>query len=216
MSEFSPARARGYEIRTSTIPIVPSLSLFLLLLAAYISRSSPTTEITLWIVFVSALVSSIAGFAFSPIAGAVLFYANPDSISVVQVLLVASLSQQLYCVWRLRDQIKSFEFIPYSLGGLAALPIGILLLLNWRASAFLPMLGLFLCAYGSFIALKPTVPCGKSNPLAGRILAGALGGITGGLAAFPGAFVVIWSHVQGFEKLRQRSIEVDPGNRTKS
>jgi uncharacterized membrane protein YfcA len=68
------------------------------------------------------------------------------------------------------------------------------------------MLGLFLCAYGSFIALRPTVPCFKSNPLAGRILAGALRGITGGLAAFPGAFVVFWSHVQGFEQLRQRSI----------
>ncbi|WP_283811873.1 TSUP family transporter [Bradyrhizobium sp. RP6] len=34
----------------------------------------------------------------------------------------------------------------------------------------------------------------------------ALGGITGGLAAFPAAFVSMWCHVQGFDKHRARAI----------
>jgi hypothetical protein len=67
-------------------------------------------------------------------------------------------------------------------------------------------LGLFLLAYGIFTAIKPAFSQGKSNPLAGRILAGALGGVTGGVAAFPGAFVAIWCQIQGFEKERQRAI----------
>jgi uncharacterized membrane protein YfcA len=36
--------------------------------------------------------------------------------------------------------------------------------------------------------------------------AGFLGGVTGGLAAFPGAFVTIWCGLKGWDKERQRSL----------
>jgi hypothetical protein len=38
-------------------------------------------------------------------------------------------AQQVYCVWQLRSRILSLEFLPYLVGSLATLPIGILLLL---------------------------------------------------------------------------------------
>ena len=37
-------------------------------------------------------------------------------------------------------------------------------------------------------------------------VAGAAGGITGGLAAFPGAFVTIWCGMRGWDKNRQRAL----------
>jgi uncharacterized protein len=40
----------------------------------------------------------------------------------------------------------------------------------------------------------------------GDALAGAAGGITGGLAAFPGACVTIWCGLQGWAKERQRAV----------
>lgn len=203
MIELASQRIRSNGL--SAIPLIPAISFLALLVAAYWSLSMPDMEATLWVVFLSASVASIAGFAFSPIAGAVLFHLNPDAVLVVQILLVASIAQQLYCVWRLRSHIRSLEFVPYILGSLATLPFGILLLLKARASIFLP-LGLLLLAYGAYTALKPNFQVRQSNPLAGRVLAGALGGITGGLAAFPGAFVAIWCQVQGFDKERQRSV----------
>jgi hypothetical protein len=36
--------------------------------------------------------------------------------------------------------------------------------------------------------------------------AGALGGITGGLAGFPGSFATIWCSMRGWDKLRQRAV----------
>jgi hypothetical protein len=36
--------------------------------------------------------------------------------------------------------------------------------------------------------------------------AGFLGGITGGLAGFPGAFVTIWCGLKGWDKARQRGV----------
>ena len=42
--------------------------------------------------------------------------------------------------------------------------------------------------------------------LGGSLLVGALGGITGATAAFPGAFVTIWCGAHGWDKVRQRAI----------
>ena len=206
MNSFVGTRARLLAEGFWAIPSVPFISLLSLLIAAYWSRTTPITELTLWIVLLSASISSIAGFAFSPIAGAILFYLHSDAVLVVQILLVASVAQQIYCVWRFRRQVRSLECLPYVFGSLATLPFGILLLLNSRASILLPSLGFLLLVYGTFVAVKPTLYLTKSNSLSGRILAGALGGITGGLAAFPAALVAIWCQVQGFDKERQRSI----------
>jgi hypothetical protein len=38
------------------------------------------------------------------------------------------------------------------------------------------------------------------------LVVGALGGITGGLAAFPGAFVSIWCSMRGWDKSVQRAV----------
>jgi uncharacterized membrane protein YfcA len=204
--KFASQRMRSSSSHGLTVPLIPLGSLLFLIIAAYFSRSSPSSELALGIVLLSATVSSIVGFAFSPIAGAILFYVNTDVVEIVQILLVASIAQQLYCVWRLQSRIASLEFLPYVIGSLATLPVGIFLLLKSPASILLPCLGVFLLAYGVFTTVKPTIISRKSNPLTGRILAGAFGGITGGVAAFPGAFVAIWCQIQGFEKDRQRSI----------
>jgi uncharacterized membrane protein YfcA len=204
--EFAGQRTRSRLGALFEAPLVPCICFILFLLAAYWARSLPNAEASLWTVLLSAALSSIAGFAFSPLAGAVLFQVNTDAVLVVQILLVASIAQQIYCIWHLRVHVRSLEFLPYIAGSLITLPFGILLLLKTQASSFLPMLGLFLMAYGAFAAFRPAIELSKSNPLFGRLLAGALGGITGGLAAFPGAFVAIWCQAQGFDKDRQRSI----------
>lgn len=204
--EFAGPRSRSILSNLFEIPLTPWVCFGLFLLLAYWARSLPHTEASLWTVLLSAGLSSIAGFAFSPLAGAVLFQVNPDAILVVQILLVASVALQIYCIWHLRVHVRSLEFLPYTIGSLITLPLGIFLLVKTHAPSFLPMLGLFMLAYGTFAAFRPAIDVGKSNSLSGRMLAGALGGITGGLAAFPGAFVAIWCQAQGFDKDRQRSI----------
>jgi uncharacterized membrane protein YfcA len=187
------------------VAIIPAACLFLFATNIANSHAGGASLIAPSIVLLSALLSSIAGFAFSPIAGGFLFHAMKEPLSVIQILLVASISQQLYCVWRLRESIHLQEFFPYLIGSVTTLPVGLFLLLRTPASAFLPLLGLLLIFYGAFSALKPSLPAG-SNPLWGRVTVGALGGITGGIAAFPAAFVTMWCHIQGFDKHRARSI----------
>jgi uncharacterized protein len=187
-----------------TLPVIPIVCAFILALH-FIGPVPGTTVTTYWIVLLSALISSIAGFAFSPIAGVFLFHLMSDPLEVIQTLLIASIAQQLYCVWRLREEICARECAPYLLGSVSTLPIGLYLLCKTSASMFLPFLGCVLIGYGAFTAFKPNLR-GGANSLWGRVAVGAMGGITGGIAAFPAAFVTMWCHIQGFNKRRARSI----------
>ena len=70
---------------------------------------------------------------------------------------------------------------------------------------YLLALGVFLTTYGFYMLLGSPLRL-TSNALAGRVLVGALGGLTGATAAFPGAFITIWCAAHGWDKQRQRAI----------
>jgi uncharacterized membrane protein YfcA len=157
------------------------------------------------IIFVCATISSIAGFAFSAISGSMLLHVVRDPVEAVQIMLVASIALQAYSVWALRRTIRLRELLPYFAGGAATVAPGAYLLLNTPTTVYLLALGGFLTAYGIYMLLGSPLRL-ERNTLAGRVVAGALGGITGATAAFPGAFVTIWCAAHGWDKQRQRAI----------
>ena len=179
-----------------------SLAFVLLALGELITHSGALTGA---IVLLAAAVSSIAGFAFSPLAGALLFHVSRDVVETIQIMLVASIALQAYSVWTLRRSIGTEGLWPYIVGGLATVPLGVYLLLHTSIWLHTFALGTFLCFYGSYMLLRPPWRLG-ANYVAGQIAVGALGGITGATAAFPGAFVTIWCGWHGWDKDRQRGI----------
>jgi uncharacterized membrane protein YfcA len=140
------------------------------------------------IIFICATISSIAGFAFSAISGWMLLHVVRDPVEAVQIMLVASIALQAYSVWALRRTIKMRELLPYFAGGATTVAPGVYLLLNTPTTIFLLALGGFLTTYGMYLLLRSPLRL-QRNALAGRVMVGALGGITGATAAFPGAFV---------------------------
>jgi uncharacterized membrane protein YfcA len=157
------------------------------------------------IIFVCATISSIAGFAFSAISGAILLHAVRDPVEAVQIMLVASIALQAYSVWALRRTIRLRELLPYFAGGAATVGPGIYLLLNTPATIYVLALGGFLTTYGIYMLLGSPLRL-QANSLAGRVVVGALGGITGATAAFPGAFITLWCAAHGWDKQQQRAI----------
>ncbi len=157
------------------------------------------------IVFLAASVASIAGFAFSALAGSLLFHVARDSIEAIQIMLVASISLQAYSVWKLRGSIVPSTLAPYFAGGLLTVLPGVYLLLNTPPHIYLVALGVFLVVYGSYMLVRRPYRL-RSNSLIGQVAVGALGGITGATAAFPGAFITIWCGAHGWDKDQQRAI----------
>jgi uncharacterized protein len=157
------------------------------------------------VVLVAAIISSVAGFAFSALAGASIFHLAQTGVEAIQIMLVASIAIQAYSVWWMRRSIVVRNLTPYLAGGLATIPAGVSLLLHtpWWLHAI--GLGIFLMLYGGYVLLRPPWRC-KRNSLTGQFISGALGGITGATAAFPGAFVTMWCGCHGWEKDQQRAI----------
>lgn len=167
-----------------TTPKCLGLALILLLAGQILL---PLVGSTPLIVMLAAAISSVAGFAFSPLAGAFLFHIVSDKVEAVQIMLVASISLQAYSVWTLRDAINFRELWHYVASGFATLPLGVWLLLNTPLRLHTLSLGLFLCAYAAYMLLrKPTRA--TVDHTAGRLAVGALGGITRCHSGLPRCF----------------------------
>lgn len=156
------------------------------------------------IVFAAAGLSSIGGFAFSALCGALLFHIMTP-VAAVQLMMVCSIAIQSLSVFALRAATDWRLLSRFLIGGVVGLPVGIYLLLHVDRSLYCQILGGFLIVYGLFMLRRPVrilhFPWKWADALAG-----VLGGVTGGFAGFPGAFVTIWCALKGGAKDRQRGV----------
>jgi hypothetical protein len=156
-------------------------------------------------VFAASTVSSIAGFAFSALCGALLFHLMDTPVYAVHVMIVCSIAIQMLSVatlWRAIDWRSLGVFL---IGGFLGVPAGVYFLLHLPATTYRIVIGSMLIIYGSYLLLRPPVRSLRLGWLS-DVCAGFLGGITGGLAGFPGAFVTIWCGLKGWDKARQRGV----------
>ncbi len=156
------------------------------------------------VVLLAALVSSIAGFAFSALAGSALTYLKMDPLHAVQTMVLCSTASQLYAVWKIRDSIRWTPLWPMLAAGIVTVPLGVWLLRHVNGSLYAVGLGVFLTTYGCYVVMRRDNRVVRGNAWLDAAV-GALGGITGGLAGFPGSFVTIWCRMRGWDKLRQRA-----------
>jgi uncharacterized membrane protein YfcA len=156
-------------------------------------------------IFLSATISNIAGFAFSAIAGGSVLHLVHDPVEAVKVMIVASIAIQGYSVFTLRRTIQWRPLLPFLFGGVLMLPAGIYLLLHASAGAYLKGMGTFLLLYALVMSLRRRPVVYRGSAII-DVAAGALGGITGGVAGFPGAFVTVWCGMRGWDKNRQRAV----------
>ena len=156
-------------------------------------------------IFIASIVSSIAGFAFSALCGALLFHVMESPAYAVQVLIVCSMAIQLLSVLTLWRSIDWRSLLVFVAGGVLGVPAGVYLLLHLHNGAYKGVIGALLVGYGGYLLLRRPARTLQTGPLADAC-AGFLGGITGGLAGFPGAFVTIWCGMKGWDKTRQRGV----------
>jgi uncharacterized membrane protein YfcA len=156
-------------------------------------------------VFVAATISSVAGFAFSAVAGGMLLHMVDNTVRVVMIMMACSIAIQSLSVALLWRDIDWRRLSTFLFGGIIGLPVGVWLLLHLDPRAFKSVMGALLIAYATYSGFKRPVSVRSGNAM-WDVLTGCLGGITGGLAGFPGAAVTIWCGMQGWNKRRQRAI----------
>jgi uncharacterized membrane protein YfcA len=156
-------------------------------------------------ILVAAAASSIAGFAFSAICGAILFHISNDSVHIVQIMIACSIANQATMTWSLRHSIDWRGLALYLAGGLPGLALGVWFLLHAGHSDYMRAFGGSLLIYAAYMLFrKPIVLAWQ--PAAMDFVVGFLGGITGGATATPGVPVSVWCGMKGWDKTRQRAV----------
>jgi uncharacterized protein len=149
--------------------------------------------------------SSIAGFAFSALCGGMLFHLIDEPVYIVQVMIVCSIAIQMFSVAALWRCIDWRSLPAFFIGGILGVPVGVYLLLHLPSGFYRHVIGGLLMAYGGYLLLRRPTRALRTGPLSDAC-AGFLGGLTGGLAGFPGASVTIWCGLKGWDKARQRGV----------
>lgn len=153
----------------------------------------------------AAITSSIAGFAFSAIAGAMLFHLSDDTVRLVQLMIACSIANQFTAVWQMRNDLNLRELTKFLPAGAMGVCIGAILLLHADTKTFSQMVGGFLVGYGVFMLMRSQTICRVQH--VGLDMAVAFfSGVTGGLVGFPGALLVPWLGLKGWDKQRQRGL----------
>jgi len=170
----------------------------------FANQAPPWVAVSI-VIFIAASLSSTVGFAFSAIAAAMIFHFVPDTIEAVQIMMVASIGIQAFSLAVMWRTVSLRSCAPFLIGGVATMPLGIYLLLAFHPRDYIFTMGVGLALYGAYMLFRQP-PSTKRGGIFLDVAVGSLGGITGPLAAFPGAFITVWCGMRGWDKVVQRSI----------
>jgi uncharacterized membrane protein YfcA len=157
------------------------------------------------VVLLAALVSSIAGFAFAALAGSALAWLRLEPVQAVLMMALCSIAIQAYAVWQLRASIRWRALVPMVAAGALTIPLGVALLVRIDPSLYAGVLGVIVTGYGGYALLRRQPRVLRGSPWRDAFV-GALAGVIGGLASFPGLFVTIWCSLRGWDKVQQRAV----------
>ena len=163
---------------------------------------------------VAAFFSGLSGFGFSAI-GALSLVMLPPQLGV-PVLMVLSVASQALSYGSLARELRQHAgawyrhdgVMPYLAGGVFGLPFGLAILSCLDARPLMAGLGILLVGYAAWSLSAPAraaiaVP---TSSLRSAMLVGAVGGVMGGFAAFPGSALVIWNGIVGRTKEQSRAL----------
>jgi uncharacterized membrane protein YfcA len=181
----------------------------LVLVIAYATLLSrvgiPALAPALCAVLLASTLSSIAGFAFSAICGVMLLQMMSDPVQIVEIMMVCSIAIQSLSVVMLWRDVEWRGLSAFLIGGAVGLPLGVWFLLHLGHVGFREAIGVLLIAYAAYALLKRPLTIASAGNAADACV-GFVGGVTGGLAGFPGAAVTVWCGMKGWDKRRQRGI----------
>jgi uncharacterized membrane protein YfcA len=152
-------------------------------------------------VFAGAFVSSLAGFAFSAVAGAILLRIF-QPMEAVRLMMACSIGVQATNLWALRRNIQWEGSLLLVVGGALGIPVAIYLLQNADTHILRVAFGIIVAMYAGYMLFRPTLARGSATT--SRRFTALIG--FGGLTAMPGAVPTIWCDIRGMPKSDQRGL----------
>ncbi|WP_162581751.1 sulfite exporter TauE/SafE family protein [Variovorax sp. PBS-H4] len=154
---------------------------------------------------VAGFVQGLSGFAFGLVAMS--FWAWTVDPRLAAVLATfGGLTGQVIAAVTVRRGFDRALLLPFVLGGLVGVPLGVWLLPRLDVPLFKACLGGLLVLWCPAMLMARNLPRVKAGGRAADGVVGLIGGVCGGLGGFTGALPTLWCTLRGLEKDVQRSV----------
>ena len=166
-------------------------------------------ETVYWVVILGAIVAGfvqgLSGFAFGMVAMS--FWAWVLQPQVAATLAVmGALTGQLVAAFSVRRGFHWPTLLPFVVGGLVGIPVGVWLLPHLDMTVFKAFLGSLLVVWCPLMLLSKRLPRLARGGRGADGAVGFVGGVMGGLGGFTGTVPTLWCTICGYDRDTQRSI----------
>ncbi|MDB5373379.1 MAG: putative rane transporter protein [Belnapia sp.] len=153
---------------------------------------------------VAGFIQGMSGFAFGLVAMAFWSWVLEPAVAGPLVVFCSIIGQGMGMrTLRLSAVPRA---IPFILGGLVGVPLGVVVLPLVNPQIFQAGLGVLLLVWCPAMLLATKLPRVAGGGRLADGVAGALGGIMGGIGGLPGPIPTLWCVLRGWDRATQRSV----------
>lgn len=154
---------------------------------------------------VAGFVQGLSGFAFGLVSMSIWVWALEPRLAAALAVFGALCGQIVAAVTVRRGMFLEL-LLPFVLGGLLGVPLGVALLPHLDMDAFKAMLGALLVIWCPAMLWAKDLPKVTIGGRAADAAVGMAGGMLSGLGGFAGTLPTLWCTLRRFDKDRQRAI----------
>lgn len=164
---------------------------------------------TLEFLWLGALLGGIAagasGFAFA-LAATSIWLHRIDPLNSAILATACGTLLHLTTLKPLWPHVNISRLLPFVIGGVIGIPLGVYILAFTDAALLKVALGTFLIAFGTYALFAPSLPriTAGGRPLDGTV--GFIGGVLGGIGGYSGVLPTIWTQLRGWGKEAARGV----------
>jgi uncharacterized protein len=150
-------------------------------------------------------VQGLSGFGFGMVAMS--FWAwTIDPRLAAAMTVFGALTGQLLAAFTVRRGFSWSNLLPFVLGGLVGIPIGVKVLPHLDPLIFKTFIGGLLAVWCPIMLFATRLPRITAGGKVADGVVGAMGGIMGGIGGFTGVIPTLWCTLRGSERDVQRSV----------
>ncbi len=154
---------------------------------------------------VAGFVQGLSGFAFGMVAMSFWAWALDPRLAAT-LAVFGALVGQLLAVFTVRRGFNLRLLLPFVLGGLAGIPMGVAVLPHLDMAWFKALLGGFLALWCPVMLMARSLPPVTVGGRLGDTVAGMAGGVLSGIGGFAGPVPTLWATLRGLGKDEQRAV----------
>ena len=163
----------------------------------------------IWIVVLGAVVAGfvqgLSGFAFGLVAMSFWAWTLEPQLAAAMTVFGA-LTGQIIAAVSVRRGFKFQLLLPFLIGGLLGIPIGVMILPSLNVHLFKLVLGALLAVWCPLMLFARHLPRITAGGSFADGLIGFIGGVMGGIGGFTGPVPTLWCTLRQWEKDTQRAI----------